>query len=792
MHVTQTEKEKFLLSLDEGAFREKVVRRLFKTLGFRDGRDLCGPEEFGKDAVFVEMDKFGDESLVAVQTKVGSVSMAGDPSKNLLTILSQLRTALDHPYACVRSKSKKFPSSVYLIASGTVNMSARNHILQEINNPRLRFLDRDDLISKIDETCPEIWSGIVAEISPYLRALAIKVDELSVSVQDINQAQTSLGAFAAASDRNFVDITLGYQDLIFEKRSGQIFEDVRFGEIKGTQLFRAEGTRALILGDAGSGKTTLMVRLAYMLAKSAIISTKTYKVPIFVRAHELVDKEEGVFATLSKLVMQNQGLETIPFSLEDFEEGRVVLLADGLDELSVEADRQSTIDFCLKFASEYPRCSLALTTRPYSSVDRLAGLEKFKRFRVSPLSIDDASKMLKTIEEGEAGSDWRRETLRKLQGVHGVELNPLLVTVFAVSSKIDKKDVPANITELFAKFTELMLGRWDEKKGLGQQYQSRVKDTLLSEFAFNLHKEGHSTFSRSDFISFAEARLSEINLSADLDTLVSEILDRSGLLRGDREMEFRHHLLQEYFAAKGIPSIDFVRESIGNDWWRNAIVFYFGANPSSVDELLDVATSFTTDPASSFIAVGLALQACYLSRMDDRVEVWKWVNCAASDKLESVLRETNMEGVDYPISHFLHGYLEARDAMPLSGIQEDRYRLFDWCSGAANSKEVERRTFWYMVGLGELGEFSLVNQHLEGHPISDSMLLLGVHFGCFFARELKTVSGSERLHLEQIVTRLNPIVAPHRHRITEEFKGQLLEYRRGGVVALDEPEPVVL
>jgi len=94
MHITQAEKAQFLASLDENSFRELIIRRLFKSLGFKDGRDLCGPEEFGKDAVFIEVDKFGDDSVIAVQTKKGGITMAGDPTKNLHTILAQLRTAL--------------------------------------------------------------------------------------------------------------------------------------------------------------------------------------------------------------------------------------------------------------------------------------------------------------------------------------------------------------------------------------------------------------------------------------------------------------------------------------------------------------------------------------------------------------------------------------------------------------------------------------------------------------------------------------------------------------------------
>jgi hypothetical protein len=62
-----------------------------------------------------------------------------------------------------------------------------------------------------------------------------------------------------------------------------------------------------------------------------------------------------------------------------------------------------------------------------------------------------------------------KELLRQLESVHGFELNPLLVTVFVATSDGTRRDIPANITELFAKFAETLLGRWNTDKGLAQQ-----------------------------------------------------------------------------------------------------------------------------------------------------------------------------------------------------------------------------------------------------------------------------------------------------------------------------------
>lgn len=208
LHISQEEKEKFIASLSEDDFRDSVVRRLFKALGYTDGRDTCGPEEYGKDAIFVEQDKFGVENFTAVQTKKGNINLSSDPGGNLHALIAQVRTALSHPHACTRTKKRSLPSMVYVVASGRINQAARSYISDQVSEPRLRFLDRDDLIAKIDEVCPEVWSGVVANVSPYLKVLADRVEDLSL-LSDKNPIHSTLGAFAAASDQRYVDVKLG-------------------------------------------------------------------------------------------------------------------------------------------------------------------------------------------------------------------------------------------------------------------------------------------------------------------------------------------------------------------------------------------------------------------------------------------------------------------------------------------------------------------------------------------------------------------------------------------------------
>jgi len=99
--------------------------------------------------------------------------------------------------------------------------------------------------------------------------------------------------------------------------------------------------------------------------------------------------------------------------------------------------------------------------------------------------------------------------------------------------------------------------------------------------------------------------------------LIKEALYRSGLFRiFEDRIEFRHLLLQEFFAGRGIASSEIIPTLIKDQWWQRAIIFYFGENPGDSKSLELIAETVTTiNPQERFqsaVTVGLSIQACYL------------------------------------------------------------------------------------------------------------------------------------------------------------------------------------
>ena len=136
-NISRFKKDRFLKSLTEDEFRDRAVRPLMLRSGYKDGRDLCGPNEHGKDALFSSIDQLGISTIIAVQTKRGNLNLAGTTQRNLVDVITQLKTSLETSLVLVATRQKCRPNRVILAASGRINDAARHHIVDSVQSPNI-------------------------------------------------------------------------------------------------------------------------------------------------------------------------------------------------------------------------------------------------------------------------------------------------------------------------------------------------------------------------------------------------------------------------------------------------------------------------------------------------------------------------------------------------------------------------------------------------------------------------------------------------------------------------------
>jgi NACHT domain len=785
--ISRFKKERFLKNLSEDDFRDLVVRPFYLRSGFQDGRDLCGPSEHGKDALFLEKDSLEMDVWVAVQTKKGNLNLASTAGANLIAAVIQCRTALEASYVVISNKEKIRPSRVFLCVSGKINNAAKEHILEEVRSPNISFLDADDLIPRIDRIMPELWLGIDSELLPYFDA----IEKLVTGGAATLIGQRSDGVTAPAADDDlFVALTLFRQSVRFKTVSGKVTEHPEFIELPITSVTNIKARRVLIMGEGGSGKTTGLLRVALELARKGVATDK-YIVPILLKATELSKIKPSNLASYCDEVAQSiLASKKSCFSSKDLTDGRVILLVDGLDEVASIEDKKWVSQTLVNFSAHYPKCQIIATARPYKVFADLHELKTFEEYRVSPISWKQAEKIVQAVgQRKKLPTKTSNELMRRLEKIHGFELNPLLVTVFAATTDYSKQDLPANITELFKKFTELMLGRWDEEKGLSLQYQAPLKDFILQRLAFHMHTMNTTAISREEAERIACLVLQERGHDVNGNGLLSEIFDRSGLFRiHGGTIEFRHHLLQEFFAGRGIPSPDYISKVIASEWWKRAVVFYFGENPQSISLLKSAMQSVDAPSATGMIeaasTVGLALQACYLSPVSEKMEVWKWVVDVLGKNHRLAGAQEDPEG-KFPLAHYFNAYLYVRDSVASSHLKQNLSQLQLWAKenyiNDINNIQNDERLFWLLVGLIESGDLAEAEIVIKNNSPKNTEQLLAIFLGCHLAKEVRPLDKFQKEHAKAICDKLLIKTQPYAQLLFKEYGTLLLEYRNGKI-----------
>jgi energy-coupling factor transporter ATP-binding protein EcfA2 len=775
-------KRKFVAALSEDDFRDTLVRPLFLRKGFVHGAELCGPTEAGKDCFFRAPAPFSGDYIAVVQTKIGNLNMGREPSKNVEEAATQLRTAMAAMIQDIKTKKKRRPNFGYLCSSGQINEQAKAHVLDTVKNPNLTFLDIDDLIPEIDSHFPEFWHGISADKFPYLKRLEEKLlteSEFASLTALIKSSEYN----SPISDTGFVPLKLGRTFLKTKKSHGVITQEPEFEETNLEELIRRPGRRFLILGEAGSGKTTLLKRLAEILCRQGMQGHDTY-IPVVLKALDIAGSEsslaEQVLSATESLTLSGAAA----FGVAEIDNGKVCVLIDALDEVGTQATFNRFMEKLVAFDGHYSNCKVIIAARNYSYITSAEGLAAYVRYNVSPIGLKEATQIIKNLGKKKLiESDRATEVMRQLESIHGFDLNPLVVTVFAASADSTRRDIPSNITELFAKFTEFMLGRWDTEKGLSQQYEANLKALLLQKIAYKMHKEKKVRLPSQDFRALIELELAELGVKeAKVDVLLDEILNRSTLLRDvDGCTEFRHVLIQEFFAGRGIADVEALPKYATDEWWRRALVFYFGSNPKDYAGLKSLCrVEIAHTPVELFnlgVTLGLATQACYFVKLREKADLIGWTIRALASSTSTLL-EDDLE-LQYPIHAFVYSYLVGRDAVAADCTAEIALNTPSLALEGNVTAELEE--FWLIVGLMDSGHLATAFERIRKYRPSKPLALLPLNMGAFLIEQIRSGSKEHKRIAGEIVEHTQPTITPLIRKYLKEFKSHLLEIQKGEV-----------
>ncbi|MEH2259537.1 HEAT repeat domain-containing protein [Nostoc sp.] len=346
----------------------------------------------------------------------------------------------------------------------------------------------------------------------------------------------------------------------------------RLNILEGLRKYAA--SHVLLVGKPGSGKSTALERLLWEEAQKGKQKEPNQKIPVLVELRRYKTSVLDLirdFLTRYKLNLNSKEIENLLFK------ERFLLLVDGLNELPNDEARRDLDGFRQKYHQVTP---MIFTTR-YLGVGGDLGIEK--KLEMQPLTEAQMQHFVRAYSE--VGD----EMLRQLAGrLRELAETPLLLWMLCEVFN-DAKQIPTSLGELFRWFS----GEYHKLKenvpiaeGL-RNWQAE----LLQHLAFVMMQGDNSTELRLT-ISKQQAR----NVLATFlqnKVAFSEKCARDWLedllkyhliqLRTDDQIEFRHQLIQEYYAAEFlIPQLDKISdEKLKRDYlnylkWTEPIALMLG------------------------------------------------------------------------------------------------------------------------------------------------------------------------------------------------------------------------
>lgn len=523
-----------LRDLNEKQFHD-VLMELLPKMGAKKVRLNHGPDEHGKDIVFYKEDEFG-KRYYAIVAKVGDISGSASGSKNLTRILrtikEQIENAFDMPYQDITAdEAKRFQiNEVIVWTTGKISGNAQEKIIENLKTwyRNVNFRDGDDTLDLLEKRLPSYFDIGDAYIADYFEKAEAKYN----SIEDLH----SLGSLGTS--RTLPTIFVNPKLEIMSRNRSKQANQLQRKTITFKRLTSMRSNTA-IFGEMGSGKSTLLRKILLATITKNQQNMSEFPIPVLLNFKNLdlhnvqpldVGKEQVIEDAIQSEINSISGNNYQRILGDDLNNGKMIVMIDGLDELNSHDLIKSAMGVTKSFSTKYPKCRIIITSR----IELLNQTQFFTGFRLYKLNEFNTEQIKQLVVNwfGENTSDSRKllKLINKPLTIHSIPNTPIALTLVAVLYESGHQDLPANLTELLDKYIELALDRWDQTKKIKAQIGWTYKERVLRKLSWRMLSKGKYEISNNDFEDHTEQYKHDRALNFQTDTLVKEILDRSGLL----------------------------------------------------------------------------------------------------------------------------------------------------------------------------------------------------------------------------------------------------------------------
>ena len=341
----------------------------------------------------------------------------------------------------------------------------------------------------------------------------------------------------------------------------------------------------IILGDPGSGKSTLARYVMLSLIDPALVDEKIQKafdgyLPLLIELRAFVGacadgKCETPLEFLEHLgKTEGWGLTQSALHNHLKNDGRVVIIFDGLDEIFEPQMRETVTKQIVGFMNAYPKARVIVTSRILGYRRKILSDAGFKHFTLQDLDEKQVETfitkwyelaMSDRLDEAKERSERILKSFKDSPSIRQLAGNPMLLTIMAIIGK--HQELPRERWKLYDHAASVLIQHWDVNKHLKDELIEADfigeddKKELLRRLAYRMqsgngglagnyiHREGL----QEEFESYLKERYNKAPDRAKIiaNAMIQQFRERNFILSlyGANLYGFVHRAFLEYFCA---------------------------------------------------------------------------------------------------------------------------------------------------------------------------------------------------------------------------------------------------
>ena len=489
-----------------------------------------GPNEKGADFIVSRYDSaLGNTNHIGVVVKVGKILQNFDDVARQVEKCQLSRT--------IRGGVEQIRlTEVWVLNNSNISKNAQDKIQEKYKTQKITFIQGERLTELVDKYADYFWYNVPTDVGGYLKDLSNRLTSLDIELSVLK-----------GLDCNDFYVPPDIQE--FSKPSYSRHAKLQKPKFVNFQETVRKESVCFLEGDMGFGKSKTARAIALHYTAPEVFK-QLQTIPIFLNFRLYAESHKSLNDFLLETTQHYFRIDTYP-------KAEFLFILDGVDEaIGKLPNWQERFQAAIKEANNTTRFHLLLTSRPLRQLDESVSLYAgASRYNLRPLSLN---KLISFVEKACSSLSLPKKLFEDLQKSDLFKQLPQSPIAAALLSRLisqNTNDLPSNLTELYSKSIENLLGRWDVEKGgcTEKEYKDAERVSLaLAEYIAG-NQLTYMNFDEAN--SLVDEWHKKRNTNVSLINLKERVFIKSGIFLIDEQnrlISFRHRSFGEYLLAQAM------------------------------------------------------------------------------------------------------------------------------------------------------------------------------------------------------------------------------------------------